>query len=82
MKKEYSNILVDIKEQIKKSRFLAVKAVNKELILLYYNIGNILSDRISEANWGSKILDKISNSIQNEFKGIRGYSVRNLKNMR
>ncbi|MDA3837921.1 MAG: DUF1016 N-terminal domain-containing protein [Candidatus Delongbacteria bacterium] len=75
-------LISSIKENIRRSRYNASKAVNKELILLYYSIGNLLSDKISINDWGSKVLEHISNEIQNEFKGIRGFSVRNLKNMR
>jgi len=78
----HSEVLLEIKESIRRSRYLAAKAVNKELVLLYYSIGRILSIKISEAEWGGKILEKISIEIKEEFKGIRGYSVSNLKNMR
>lgn len=81
-----TNLQIDtiniIKDNIRKSRYSASKAVNRELIILYFSIGKTLSDTVSAKDWGSKILTHISNEIQYEFKGIRGFSVRNLKNMR
>jgi len=78
----HSNTVLEIKESIRKSRYLATKAVNKELVLLYYSIGKILSDKISDAEWGSSIIETISTEIREEFKGIKGFSARNIRNMR
>jgi len=75
-------LISEIKDNIRNSRYNAAKAVNKELLLLYFNIGYLLSSKISEQNWGAKVLEHISFEIQQDFAGIRGFSVRNLKNMK
>ena len=80
--KEYIGIIEEIKENIRVSRYRAARSVNRELLLLYFNIGGILSGKVMEENWGARVLDRISKDIQDEFPGIRGFSVRNLKNMR
>jgi predicted nuclease of restriction endonuclease-like (RecB) superfamily len=59
-----------------------MRSANRELLLLYYHIGRSLSDRVKSEEWGSKILERISADIQQEFPGIRGFSARNLKKMR
>ena len=78
----YSSLILDIKGNIRKTRYLAMRSANRELLLLYYHIGRSLSDRVRSEEWGSKILERISSDIQQEFSGIRGFSVRNLKKMR
>ena len=56
--------------------------MNRELLLLYFRIGLILSKRVEEEEWGAGVLERISKDIQQEFKGIRGFSVRNMKKMK
>ena len=74
----YASLIQDIKGNIRKTRYLAMRSANLELVLLYYHIGRSLSDRVKSEEWGSKILERISSDIQQEFPGIRGFSVRNL----
>ena len=76
------SLVLEIKDSIRRSRYNAAKTINKEILILYFNIGRMLSVKISERTWGAKVLDHISKEIQNDFKGIKGFSVRNLKNMR
>ena len=79
---EYVGIIEQIKENIRVSRYHAASSVNRELLLLYFSTGKILSGTVKKEGWGAKVLDRISKDIQDEFPGIRGFSVRNLKNMR
>ncbi len=80
--KDYNKFIKLIKEAILNSRYKAAKHINKEMLFLYYVIGKLLSEKISAEKWGAKVLERISKDIQKEFKGIRGFSVNNLKNMR
>ena len=82
MKNTYGSLILDIKGNIRKTRYHAMKSANRELLLLYYHIGRSLSDRVRTEEWGSKILERISADIQQEFSGIRGFSVRNLTKIR
>lgn len=75
----YKSLLIEIKSNILRSRYLAARTANRELVLLYFRIGQILTAKISEEEWGSKLLQKISNDIQQAFPGIRGFSERNLE---
>lgn len=54
MEKDYSIFLGEIKSQILQSRYKAAAAVNRELILLYFQVGTQLSQKIAQAQWGSK----------------------------
>jgi hypothetical protein len=78
----YSKFVQEVKQQILESRYNAARLVNKELLLLYYNIGKMLHEKIRQAKWGDKVLQNISADLQKELPGLKGFSFRNLKNMR
>lgn len=78
----YLHFVQEVKQQILQSRYHAAKLVNRELLLLYYNIGKMLYEKIKQAKWGDKVFQNISADLQNELPGLRGFSFRNLKNMR
>jgi predicted nuclease of restriction endonuclease-like (RecB) superfamily len=79
---DYNALVNDLSGLIRQSRYQAAKLVNREVLHLYFGAGKLLSERISRADWGDKILNFISNDIQKNFPGIRGFSISNLKNMR
>lgn len=64
------------------SQLRAVKAVNQEQLALYYGIGRYVSVNTRKKNWGNGILVQISERLNLELPGLRGFSERNLKNMR
>lgn len=80
--KEYINLLQDIKGQISKSRLMAARLVNKEQLLLYYRIGQLLNEKITIHRWGDKVLAQIASDLKGQIPTLRGFSERNLKNMR
>lgn len=80
--KDYIQFISEIKQNILTSRYLAAKLANREQLLLYLRIGKMIHEKIEKANWGAKILDKISVDLQQELPGIRGFSAVNLKRMR
>ncbi len=78
----YPGLLREIKERIQKAQYEALKAVNKELIALYWDIGRMIADRQKEASWGKAVVEQLAADLQNEFPGTRGFSVQNLWYMR
>lgn len=80
--KDYFDVLTTVKTEIKNARLRAHLAVNKELILLYWRIGNIILDRQKQHGWGSKIVERLSLDLKHEFPEMKGFSTRNLKYMR
>lgn len=52
--------------------------MNRELVLLYYNIGHIINENKA---WGNKFIENLAMDIKTEFPDAKGYSVRNLKYM-
>lgn len=82
MKKDYIQFIADIKDNILRSRYKAASLANREMLLLYYYTGFRLSEKINKAKWGSGVIRNISDDLQKELPGLRGFSYRNLKNMR
>ncbi len=78
----YEALVNDLSGLIKQSRYQAAKLVNREVLLLYFASGKLLHQRIADAEWGDQVLESVSSGIQGTFAGIRGFSTRNLKNMR
>jgi len=75
---EYLNTIESIKNEIKSAQYKAAVSVNRELIMLYYNIGKIINEHKA---WGNKFIDNLAADIKLEFPNVKGYSVRNLKYM-
>jgi predicted nuclease of restriction endonuclease-like (RecB) superfamily len=78
----YQELLIEIKERIRSAQYAALKAVNHELISLYWDIGRSIVDRQQTAGWGKSIVEKLAQDIQAEFPGISGFSTANLWRMR
>ena len=79
--KEYTNFIGTIKERIRSARYEALKAVNKELVGLYWDIGKMISEKQKELGWGKSVVDNIAIDLQNGFPGRRGFSVTNIRLM-
>lgn len=82
MATNYLSALGEIKKAILKSRITAVMQANKELIILYFFIGKYVSENTRKKNWGKGAFHSISNLLQQELYGLRGFSETNIKNMR
>jgi len=80
--KEFTTFVKNIKAKILSSQYEALKKVNKELIELYWNIGQDILKKQKEFGWGKSVVEQLSAELQKEFVGIKGFSVQNLWNMR
>jgi predicted nuclease of restriction endonuclease-like (RecB) superfamily len=79
---DYGNVLVEVKQRIRSAQYEALKAVNKELIALYWDIGKMIVTRQEGAKWGKSVVEQLAKDLQNEFPGISGFSSANLWRMR
>jgi predicted nuclease of restriction endonuclease-like (RecB) superfamily len=77
-----SNAVQVIKGAILQSQQRALKAINLEQLALYYGIGRYVSANTRKKNWGKGALAAISEQLRKELPGLKGFSERNLKNMR
>ena len=57
-------------------------ALNRELVLLYWNIGRDVLARQAEQGWGAKVIDRLAKDLRAAFPEMKGFSPRNLKYMR
>jgi len=79
---EFSDFVIEIKNLIKKHQYKALKAVNKELIELYRNIGKLITQKQEKYGWGKSVVKELSKELQKEYPGKSGFSVQNLWYMR
>ena len=80
--KNYLDFIQSIKKRIIQSRYAAARLANKEQLLLYLNTGKMISDKIKAQKWGAKVPDQISEDLQKELPGLKGFSSGNLKKIR
>jgi len=78
----YQSFFKDIKERILSAQYEALRAVNKELITLYWDIGKMIVERQEKEGWGKSAVEKLSEDLQKDFTGIKGFSAANLWRMR
>jgi hypothetical protein len=72
----------DIIQLIKQSRTDAIRAVNAELINLYWNIGEYISKKIEQSEWGDSIVNELAKYIKNNEPAIKGFSDKNIWRMK
>lgn len=76
---EYKKWISELKLKVRSAQIKAAIAVSKELILFYWDLGKMLSEKIKTSNWGDKVLENVSNDLKDEFPEMKGFSVTNLK---
>jgi predicted nuclease of restriction endonuclease-like (RecB) superfamily len=79
---DYAQFLSDLKTQIQAAQTKAVLAVNRELILLYWQIGKKILERQEEAGWGAKVVTQLAKDLRSAFPTMKGLSRTNLLYMR
>ena len=80
--KSYQDLLTRLKNQIRTAQVRAAVAVNQELVLLYWGIGNEILKRQKEEGWGTQVIERLARDLRSEFPDMQGFSLRNLKYMR
>ena len=80
--KKYDDAVQIIKTAILQSQYDAARSVNEKQLTLYYGIGKYISANSRKGFWGKGAIDTISERLQNELPGLRGFSARNLRYMR
>jgi predicted nuclease of restriction endonuclease-like (RecB) superfamily len=78
----YGHFLADLKMRIRAAQLRASLAVNRELVLLYWQIGRDILDRQQRENWGAKVIDRLAADLKRDFPDMKGFTPRNLKYMR
>ncbi len=79
---EYSAFVGELKARIQSARISAARAVNQNLILLYWNIGRGIVERQEKLGWGQSVVEMLSRDLKKAFPAVRGFSADNLWRMR
>lgn len=83
----YAQLLQEIKQRVRSAQYEALKAVNRELINLYWDIGKMIESKKQvwskqpSKSWGKAIVENLARDLQEEFPGVRGFSAQNLWRM-
>jgi predicted nuclease of restriction endonuclease-like (RecB) superfamily len=78
----YRTFLDDMRVRIDAARLQAVRAVNHELVLLYWDIGRAILEKQETHGWGDGVVERLSTDLRKRYPGTFGFSTRNLWDMR
>lgn len=79
---EYKAFVEGIKQRVRDSQYAALRAVNNELINLYWDIGKSIVEKQKKSGWGRSIVETLAKDLQREFFGVQGFSAQNLWRMK
>ena len=79
---DYATLLVDVKQRIRAAQYEALRKVNKELIALYWDIGQMIVEQQQGQTWGKSVIQNPAKDLQSEFPGVSGFSAANLWRIR
>lgn len=77
-----ANQFIDIISIIDNARTRALKAVNAELIQMYWEIGTYVSERVKDGGWGKSIVADFSAFLQSHYPNVKGFSAQNIWRMK
>jgi len=78
----YADWLVELKTRIHSAQQRVTLAVNRELVLLYWQIGRDILTRQAGQGWEVKMIDRLAHDLRNAFPDMKGFSHANLMYMR
>lgn len=78
----YARFLWEVRDRIRSAQYEALKAVNKELTSLYWDIGRMIAERQRKRGWGHSVVEKLAADLQEEYPGTTGFSASNLWRMK
>lgn len=82
MDTSYIEFIKNIKQEISKQRVSITLAANSSMICLYWKIGKAILEKQEVEGWGTKVIDRMSKDLCDEFPDMKGFSARNIKYMR
>ncbi len=78
----YPALLAEVKARIQAAQYAALRAVNKKLVGLYWDIGGLIVERQQTEGWGKGVVEQLSTDLRVTFPGVSGFSTQNLWYMR
>lgn len=80
--RDYWRILDRLKSRIGQTQVKAALSVNRELVILYWEIGATIVGQQSKQGWGRSVVERLSADLRRAYPGIRGFSAQNIWYMR
>ncbi|KAA0259125.1 DUF1016 domain-containing protein [Deferribacter autotrophicus] len=80
--KKYNEWIKSLKEKFRQVQLKAAVKVNSELLNFYWELGKEIAEKQKEAKWGDKLIEKLSKDLMAEFPDVKGFSKRNLEQIR
>ena len=80
--RDYETFLQELKDHIRNVQTRAALAVNRELVILYWQIRREILTRQQELGWGAKVVTKLAKDLKIAFPEMQGFSRTNLLYMR
>lgn len=77
-----NNTFDEIVTIIEQARQKAFRAVNRELIEMYWQVGKYVSEKVKSNAWGKSIVQEFANFVQSKYVGIKGFSAQNIWRMK
>ena len=78
----YRDWLAHLKDKFRSVQIKAAVAVNREMLLFYWDLGADIVEKQKSTSWGERFLPQLSRDLSAEFPEMKGFSVSNLKYMR
>lgn len=78
----YVELLATIKARVRAAQLDALRAVNRQLVTLYWDLGRLIVERQQGETWGRSVVQHLAADLQTEFPGVGGFSSQNLWYMR
>lgn len=78
----YGKVLAQLKARVEQARLTTVLAANSALILLYWDIGQVILERQRAEGWGAGVTDRLAGDLSEAYPDMKGFSPRNLLFMR
>ena len=79
---DYVEVLDEVKRRIREERLRVVLSANSAMVVLYWDIGQLILARQEQEGWGAKVIDRLSHDLSETYPDMKGLSPRNLKYMR
>jgi predicted nuclease of restriction endonuclease-like (RecB) superfamily len=79
---EYRRFIEDLKARVISARICAARAVNRDLILLYWDIGHGIVEKQKTLGWGDAVVEMVAADLRRAFPEMRGFSLANVWRMR
>jgi len=79
--REYADFIAELKVRIQSARLSATRSINRELISLYWDIGQGIVEKQQTLGWGKAVVEQVARDLQTSFQGTTGFSVQNVWRM-